>query len=194
MVESYTLGAGRPPRLRPGSQLPRTEVGRPAADDRLRTGRNPQLVKAGLWPTQVDYLFFTHHHFDHDIDYPCFLLCRWDQSIGSENQLQVFGPDLTERITEGILGENGLFAHDWKARVNHPLSQQVSSTAAGHSPARNRRSPPAMSGPASFKRSRMAVTAPPPSTSSPGSTPLPTASTPQTAAWYSLATPSPATR
>ena len=73
----------------------------------------------------MDYLFFTHHHFDHDIDYPCFLLCRWDQSIGKENRLQVFGPDLTERITEGILGENGLFAHDWKARVNHPLSQAV---------------------------------------------------------------------
>ena len=84
-----------------------------------------KLVKAGLFPTQVDYLFFTHHHFDHDIDYPCFLLCRWDQSIGKENQLQVFGPDLTEKITEGIIGENGLFAHDWKARVNHPLSQAV---------------------------------------------------------------------
>ena len=36
-----------------------------------------KLVKAGLWPTQIDYLFFTHHHFDHDVDYPCFLLCRW---------------------------------------------------------------------------------------------------------------------
>ena len=22
-----------------------------------------KLVKAGLWPTQIDYLFFTHHHF-----------------------------------------------------------------------------------------------------------------------------------
>ena len=39
-----------------------------------------KLVKAGLWPTEIDYLFFTHHHFDHDVDYPCFLLCRWDQS------------------------------------------------------------------------------------------------------------------
>jgi ribonuclease Z len=84
-----------------------------------------KLVKAGLWPTDVDYLFFTHHHFDHDIDYPCFLLCRWDQSSGQENQLQVFGPTLTEKITEGIIGENGLFAHDWKARINHPLSQKV---------------------------------------------------------------------
>ena len=84
-----------------------------------------KLVKSGLWPTNIDYLFFTHHHFDHDIDYPCFLLCRWDQSIGKENKLQVFGPTLTERITEGILGENGLFAHDWKSRINHPTGQRV---------------------------------------------------------------------
>ncbi len=84
-----------------------------------------KLVKAGLWPTAVDYLFFTHHHFDHDIDYPCFLLCRWDQSIGKEQQLQVFGPTLTERITEGIIGPDGVFSHDWKARVYSPLSQQV---------------------------------------------------------------------
>ncbi len=76
-----------------------------------------KLVKAGLWPTKVDHLFFTHHHFDHDIDYPCFLLCRWDQSIGKENRLQVIGPKLTELITERILGENGAFVHDWKARV-----------------------------------------------------------------------------
>ena len=84
-----------------------------------------KLVKAGLAPTQIGYLFFTHHHFDHDVDYPCFLLCRWDQSIGGEQPLQVFGPALTETITARILGENGAFAHDWKARVNHPLSQQV---------------------------------------------------------------------
>ena len=84
-----------------------------------------KLVKAGLWPTAIDHLFFTHHHFDHDIDYPCFLLCRWDQSIGKENRLQVFGPTLTETVTERILGEDGAFSHDWKARVNHHLSQRV---------------------------------------------------------------------
>src|SRR5213593_158610 len=84
-----------------------------------------KLVKAGLWPTKVDHLFFTHHHFDHDVDYPCFLLCRWDQSIGKENQLRVYGPTLTQTITERLLGENGAFVHDWKARVNAPLSQRV---------------------------------------------------------------------
>lgn len=84
-----------------------------------------KLVKAGLWPTNIDHLFFTHHHFDHDVDFPCFLLCRWDQSIGKENRLQVYGPTLTEKITTGIIGENGIFSHDWKARVNFPGSQQV---------------------------------------------------------------------
>ena len=84
-----------------------------------------KLVKAGLWPTKIDYLFFTHHHFDHDVDFPCFLLCRWDQSIGKENQLQIFGPSPTEKLTEGLIGEDGVFAHDWKARINFPTSQQV---------------------------------------------------------------------
>lgn len=84
-----------------------------------------KLVKSGLFPTQIDHLFFTHHHFDHDADYPCFLLCRWDQSIGQENLLKVRGPALTERITEGLIGEDGVFSHDWKARVNAPTSQTV---------------------------------------------------------------------
>ncbi len=85
-----------------------------------------KLAKAGLLPTAIEYLFFTHHHFDHDVDYPCFLLTRWDQSIGKEAQLKVFGPTLTQRLTERILDEKvGAFAHDWIARVNHPLSQQA---------------------------------------------------------------------
>ena len=126
MAEIYVLGAGTPTPtatrfgssqvLRLGDQLLMFDCG-PATTHKL--------VKAGLFPTEVDFLFFTHHHFDHDIDYPCFLLCRWDQSVGPEKLLQVFGPTLTESITQGIIGEDGLFAHDWKARINHPLSQQV---------------------------------------------------------------------
>ena len=101
-----------------------------------------KLVQAGLWPTQIDYLFFSHHHFDHDVDYPCFLLCRWDQSIGKENELRVFGPTLTETLTERILGEeNGAFAHDWIARINHPGSQQVFVNRGGTLP----RKPPSVS-------------------------------------------------
>ena len=84
-----------------------------------------KLVKVGLWPTNIDYMFFTHHHFDHDVDYPCFLLCRWDQSIGTENKLKVFGPPPTEKLTREIIGSKGAFAHDWKARIGAPGSQQV---------------------------------------------------------------------
>ncbi len=84
-----------------------------------------KLVKVGLFPTQIDYLFFTHHHFDHNSDYPCFLLCRWDQSIGKEHKLQVFGPSPTKRITELLIGPEGAFSYDWKARVNAPVSQSV---------------------------------------------------------------------
>lgn len=84
-----------------------------------------KLVKAGLWPTDINTLLFTHHHFDHDVDYPCFLLCRWDQSIGKEAMLQVYGPNPTKEMTEGLIGENGVFSHDWKARVGHTLSQRV---------------------------------------------------------------------
>ena len=127
MTRIHVLGAGTPTPTptRFGSSFV-LQTG----DDRLMIDCGPaataKLVQAGLWPTEIDYLFFTHHHFDHDVDYPCFLLCRWDQSIGKENRLQVFGPTLTEQLTHRILDErDGAFSHDWIARVNHPLSQQV---------------------------------------------------------------------
>jgi len=94
-----------------------------------------KLVQSGLRPTWVDYLFFTHHHFDHDVDYPCFLLSRWNESIGKENELQVFGPTLTEQLTHRLLDEHdGAFAHDWIARINHPLSLNAHTSRGGTLP------------------------------------------------------------
>ncbi len=125
--EIYVLGAGTPT---PTPERFGSAFAVHVAGEHLMFDCGPaathKLVKAGLRPTQIDYLFFTHHHFDHDVDYPCFLLCRWDQGAGKENQLQVFGPTLTEQLTRRILDPDvGAFAHDWQARVNHPLSQQV---------------------------------------------------------------------
>jgi ribonuclease BN (tRNA processing enzyme) len=96
-------------------------------DDRLMFDCGPattyKLARMGMSPAQIDNLFFTHHHFDHDVDYPCFLLSRWDIGSGKENRLSVYGPTLTEQLTERILDKDvGAFAHDWIARVNHPLS------------------------------------------------------------------------
>ena len=126
MTRIHILGAGTPTptHTRFGSACA-LEIG----DQQLMVDCGPaathKLVKAGLWPTKIDHLFFTHHHFDHDIDYPCFLLCRWDQSIGKENTLQVFGPTLTETITERLIGDEGAFTHDWKARIGYPGSLRV---------------------------------------------------------------------
>jgi ribonuclease Z len=127
MARIHILGAGTPTPtpFRFGSSYVLEVAGEQIMVD-CGPAATHKLVKAGLWPTKIDYLFFTHHHFDHDVDYPCFLLCRWDQSIGKENRLQVYGPTLTELITRRILDEKeGAFAHDWKARVNHPVSQRV---------------------------------------------------------------------
>ena len=81
-----------------------------------------KLVRAGLFPTQIDYLFFTHHHYDHNVDYPCFLLTRWNHETGQENRLQVWGPPRTTWITERLIGPEGAFSDDWKARTQHPAS------------------------------------------------------------------------
>ncbi len=100
-----------------------------------------KLYKFGLKATQVDRLFFTHHHSDHDADYPTFLLTRFDMSIGKENELLVYGPRLTEQLTERLIGEDvGAFWHDIVARTNHPLSLFAHQERGGSLP----RKPPAV--------------------------------------------------
>jgi len=93
-----------------------------------------KLAKVGIHPKQVNYLFFTHHHFDHNVDYPCFLLSRWDQGASRIKRLQVWGPPPTAWITERLVGPDGAFSHDWKARVGHPVSQFIHKSRGGSLP------------------------------------------------------------
>jgi ribonuclease BN (tRNA processing enzyme) len=81
-----------------------------------------KIARAGLRPTHVQHVFFTHHHYDHNADFPCFALTRWDESKGTEPPLEVFGPPPTEAFVEALLGERGAFAIDWKSRIEHPAS------------------------------------------------------------------------
>ena len=143
MARIHILGAGTPTPTadRFGSSYV-VQIG----DEHLMFDCGPsathKLVKAGLFPTQIGYLFFTHHHFDHDVDYPCFLLTRWDQSIGGEKQLEVSGPTLTEQLTHRLMDESeGAFAHDWLARVNQSGSQRAYELRGGKLP----RKPPSTS-------------------------------------------------
>ena len=82
-----------------------------------------KMAKMGISPTQIDNLFFTHHHSDHDIDYPCFLTVRWDMGVGKVNDLHAYGPHYTEQLTTRLLDPDiGAYAHDGMVRTNHPLS------------------------------------------------------------------------
>jgi len=93
-----------------------------------------KLAKSGLKTTDINHLFFTHHHYDHNADYPCFLLCRWDHEKEGIPLLKVYGPSQTEQITQKLIGPDGAFADDWRARVEHPASQQVYAARGGKIP------------------------------------------------------------
>lgn len=100
-----------------------------------------KLVKAGLDPTKIRTVFFTHHHFDHDADFPCFALCRWDQGAGRIPDLEVFGPPPTSEFVRRLFDADvGAFSFDWKARIAFVTSQHVYANRGGVPPRR----PPAV--------------------------------------------------
>jgi ribonuclease Z len=84
-----------------------------------------KLAQVGRNPAEVSTLLFTHHHFDHNADYPCFALVRWDQDV-DQTPLRVYGPRPTEAITHALFAApDGAYVCDWNARVEHPLSQLI---------------------------------------------------------------------
>ena len=85
-------------------------------------GATHRLVATQVPITKVNFLFFTHHHFDHNADYAHFALARWDQGAGRTRALQVYGPKGTEELTEKLFGEGGAFLPDIKARLNNPMA------------------------------------------------------------------------
>jgi ribonuclease Z len=127
MPKLHILGSGTPTPTpdRYGSSFA-LEIGQELLMFDCGPAATHKLVKAGLWPTEVSHLFFTHHHYDHNVDYPCFLLCRWDQNVSQQaNLLTVVGPTLTREFTEKLIGENGAFAPDLRARIGYQGSQRV---------------------------------------------------------------------
>lgn len=95
MTEVLILGAGTPT---PTAERFGTSFVASVGNEYLMFDCGPaatmKLVKSGLDPTRVDYLFFTHHHFDHDGDYPCLLLVGWDQGAGDERFCKCMGRSL----------------------------------------------------------------------------------------------------
>lgn len=97
-------------------------------------GTTYKMGRMGLSTRAVGHVFLTHHHFDHNVDFPCFALTRWDQCIGTEPALKVYGPPPTEAFVERLLGEQGAFFDDWDARVKHPASHACHTQRGGSLP------------------------------------------------------------
>ncbi len=70
-------------------------------------------MKAGLVPTDIDYVFLTHHHFDHIANFGYFVISDWIG--GRQDTVQVYGPDGTQAMARGTWQEHAgdiAFGHD----------------------------------------------------------------------------------
>jgi ribonuclease BN (tRNA processing enzyme) len=93
-----------------------------------------KLAIAGINETLIHKVFLTHHHFDHNVDFPCFALSRWDMCINGIPPLDVYGPHPTEDFIEKLLGKNGAFYPDWHSRITHPVSRKLFESRGGKLP------------------------------------------------------------
>jgi ribonuclease BN (tRNA processing enzyme) len=97
-----------------------------------------KLTLAGRRAPEVSLLLFTHHHFDHNADYPCFVLTRWDQDV-DQAPLRVYGPPPTAELTRTLFeAPDGAWVPDWNARIGHGGSKRVFANRGGT----RRRRPP----------------------------------------------------
>lgn len=59
------------------------------------------LMLAGINPVTVDYIFFTHLHFDHISEYGFFVITCW--IAGRQKPFRVFGPRGTVEMSDGAI-------------------------------------------------------------------------------------------
>lgn len=87
------------------------------------SGAYHRMLEAGVKPTQITHVFFSHLHYDHCVDYARLLLTRWDQGGGKLRELKVYGPPGIARMTELLFSRDGVFGPDLAARTELKLSQ-----------------------------------------------------------------------
>lgn len=120
------LGTGTPaPSLARQSSGYLVEIG----DDRLvfdhGPGAHARLLESGRRAVDVTHAFFSHLHYDHCLDYPRLLVQRWDQGADRIPELLVFGPPPIAGMTSQLIGEDGVFGPDIRARREHESSLDV---------------------------------------------------------------------
>ena len=129
------LGTGTPtPSLKRQSSGYLLEVGTDLIVWDHGPGAHHRLIESGHRGIDVTHAFFTHHHYDHCMDYGRLVLQRWDQGAGRIPDLQVYGPPPLARMTEQLFGENGIYAGDIAARTTHRSSLDVFEARGGKLP------------------------------------------------------------
>lgn len=83
-----------------------------------------KMIGAGIHPTRIEGLMYTHHHFDHTAGTPSVALTRWEGTITGHQPLQVVGPRGSETFLDRLVGPEGAFRPDIQARREAPLSQR----------------------------------------------------------------------
>lgn len=120
------LGTGTPtPSLKRQSSGYLIEIGSDLIVWDHGPGAHHRLIESGHRSIDVTHAFFTHHHYDHCMDYGRLVLQRWDQGAARIPELQVYGPPPIARMTEQLFGESGIYAGDIAARTTHRSSLDV---------------------------------------------------------------------
>jgi ribonuclease Z len=120
------LGTGTPtPSLKRMSAGYLVETGNRKIVFDFGPGAYHRLLEAGVRPTQITDVFFTHLHYDHCLDYIRLLMTHWDQGAGRIPELNVYGPAHLARMTQLIIGADGIFGPDLAARTQLRMSQDV---------------------------------------------------------------------
>ena len=80
-------------------------------------GASMRLVEAGIQLPSIQQVFFTHHHFDHNCDFPYFFLASW--TLGREVPMEIFGPRGTEDFCDALFSR--AYRDDIATRRGHTI-------------------------------------------------------------------------
>ena len=117
------LGSGSPePYARRASSGYLLEIGNEKLLFDCGGGVVSRLIEAGHGPGDIDYVFFSHLHSDHMLDYARLVHASWEMN---GKPLKVFGPAPLYHIHDRLFAKDGALAHDLRARIEYPPSQEV---------------------------------------------------------------------
>lgn len=120
------LGSGTP---KPSSRRANSSYLLEVGEDRVLFdhgfGAGQRLVELDVEIQSISHVFLSHHHYDHIGDVARLVLTRWDQMRDDHPELCVFGPPPLAKIMERLIGEDGAFAPDLRARIDSACSRDL---------------------------------------------------------------------